>query len=229
MKHGSVLLVGASGAIGSAIGISIANSGRSVIRVDCKADATSDTLDVTADLRTSIGRRSVVDVVGSAKLWAVVYASGLYPIQNWRTYDSLLWRNVLEVNVTAVFEIIRDLRANIVSGGRVVVISSAAAHSGSSDPAYSVSKAGLLGLVRSLAKNLASRRIQVNAVCPGLVDSSMSRRMSADRRRRAINRSLFQRAGTPDEIAVAVDFLLDARNTFMTGACIAVDGGSGLA
>jgi 3-oxoacyl-[acyl-carrier protein] reductase len=229
VKRGSVLLIGAHGAIGSAVGASVANSGRSVIRVDRQTDTSMDTLDVTADLRTAIGRRAVVDFVTSAKLWAVVYACGIYPIQNWGTYDPVLWRDVMEINVNAVFEIIRDMRDSIVSGGRIVVIASAAAHSGSSDPAYSVSKAGLLGLVRTLAKNLASRRIQVNAVCPGLVDTSMSRRMSADRWRRATNRSLFRRAGTPDEVAVAVDFLLDARNTFMTGTCIAVDGGSGLA
>ena len=227
MKHAPVLLVGAHGAIGSAIGASVARAGRPLIRVD--RESGTETLDVSADVRSAIDRSAVVDFVGRRRLWAIVYSCGIYSAQDWRDYDASSWRDVLDVNVNAVFELIRDLRANVVAGGRIVVISSLAAHTGSSDPAYSVSKAGLLGLVRSLAKNLATRRIQVNAVCPGLVDTPMSQKMTALRWRRAANRSLFRRPATPDEVAVAVDFLLDGRNTFMTGTCLSIDGGAGLA
>jgi NAD(P)-dependent dehydrogenase (short-subunit alcohol dehydrogenase family) len=129
------------------------------------------------------------------------------------------------VNVGAAFRLVRVLSDLIVPGGRIAMIASGAAHIGSRDIGYAVSKAGLLGLVRSLALALAEREILVNAVTPGVIQSPMSAQMSNERRHQHISSTLLRRVGRPPEVAAAVAFLLDPRNSYMTGASIDVNGG----
>lgn len=136
-----------------------------------------------------------------------------------------MWDEVLTVNLRGAFQLVQALTGSVEQGGRITLISSEAAHPGSRDPAYSASKAGIVGLVLSLAKALAGRGILVNAVCPGPIDTPMSARMSAEHKQEYIKRILLGRFGRPDEIAAAVAFLMDEANSFMTGTALHVDGG----
>jgi 3-oxoacyl-[acyl-carrier protein] reductase len=110
--------------------------------------------------------------------------------------------------------------------GRIVNVASAAAIRGNAgQTAYSASKAGLVGLTRSLAREVGSRNITVNAVCPGFVETKMTARQPADVKARYEDMTPVGRFGTSEEIAAVIAFLAGAEASYVTGAVIAVDGG----
>jgi len=223
------LLIGCSGGIGTAIARRLGEQGHSLIGFDRKKPA--DTGPVTLFYKVDLNDTGqVVNACGQlmtdvCSLWSIVYCAGMYPIVSLEEYTIQLWDEVHNVNVKAAFVICQKLHSLLVEGGRIVIIASGAAQIGSRDIAYSASKAALLGLTKSLALNLASKGIRVNAVCPGPVETPMSERMPEDRIRDYKHRILLRRFGQPEEIAVAVEFLLDPVNSYMTGATVDINGG----
>ncbi len=221
-----VLLTGSSGAIGAATIAELQRQGYEVLGVDKQPPPEGgpepDSF-VLADVTSDSGLDSVADAAGD--LWGFVHGAGIYPIVGLEDYTEQLWTEVNAVNAAAAFRLVQLLRPRFEPGGRVVMIASGAGHLGSRDPGYAASKAALLGLVRSLAVELGSEQILVNAVTPGVIDTPMSARMSNDRREHHEAGTVLGRAGRPSEVAVVVGFLLDSRNTYMTGASIDVNGG----
>lgn len=221
-----VLVTGSSGAIGSAVVTRLAAERRTTIGIDLLSPTTCAPVHfVHADVTTGDGLAAAEAALADEQLWAVVACAGAYPIVSLDAYSDELWNTVLDVNAGSVFRLVRALRGRIRPGGRIVVVASGASHAGSRDVGYSASKAAALGLVRGLAAELAPSGILVNAVTPGITDSAMSARMPADRRQRHVERTLLGRMAQPDEIAVAVSFLLDPANSYMTGASVDVNGG----
>jgi NAD(P)-dependent dehydrogenase (short-subunit alcohol dehydrogenase family) len=224
----SVLVAGASGAIGSAVVDEVRQRGWDALGVDRRppADPTAFARVVTADLTDPATPPAAAAAAREhGALWGLVYCAGEYPLVDLDAYSGEVWERVHAVNVTAAFALAHALRDVVQRGGRMVFVASGAGHVGSRDPGYASSKAALLGLVRSLARTLAAREILVNAVTPGLVESGMSQRMPPERRRRHVEQTALGRAGRPEEVAVAVSFLLDPANTYVTGASIDVNGG----
>jgi 3-oxoacyl-[acyl-carrier protein] reductase len=110
--------------------------------------------------------------------------------------------------------------------GRIVNVSSAAAIRGNAgQTAYSAAKAGLLGLTKSLAREVGSRGITVNAVCPGFVDTRMTEGTSDQAREWYVEMTPARRVGTPEEIAAVIGFLAGADASYVNGAVVTVDGG----
>ncbi len=132
---------------------------------------------------------------------------------------------VLDTNLKGAFHMIRYCSGLMLRGkyGRIVNISSVAGLMGNPGQAnYAASKAGLIGLTKSAAKELASRGITVNAVAPGLIDTDMTKGLTMDEE--ALRAAIpLGRAGLPEEVAEAVAFLLQA--DYVTGAVLRVDGG----
>jgi 3-oxoacyl-[acyl-carrier protein] reductase len=160
-----------------------------------------------------------------SSIWGIVHCAAIYPIIQFSDYTLGLWDEVFAVNTRAAFQIIQYLDPILTDGGRIVLISSAAAYLGSNDVAYSSSKAALNGLTRSLAKIFAPRAILVNCICPGPIESPMSERMSAESVLKHQKNILLGRFGQPKEVAVVAKFLLAPENTFITGHSIDVAGG----
>jgi 3-oxoacyl-[acyl-carrier protein] reductase len=227
MSHRIVLVTGAAGGIGSAIVRVLVRDGFGVIATDKYVpDEDQGARWLRADLENDHDIQdmcSAVAEIGGA-LWGLVLNAGVYPIVPFSEYPANTWDKVQQVNLRAPFLISQRLCASLELGGRIVMVASGAAHIGSRDPGYSSSKAGLLGLMRTLAIALAPQ-VAVNAVCPGIVESPMSARMSAEETDKYLGRIPMRRVGAPEEVAVCVSFLLDPRNAYMTGATIDVNGG----
>jgi 3-oxoacyl-[acyl-carrier protein] reductase len=143
-------------------------------------------------------------------------------------YDLQDWDRMLRVNLTGAFLCIQTALPAMMKArwGRIVAVSSAIALRGNAgQTAYAASKSGLVGMIRSLAKEYATRGITANALCPGFVETEMTSGL-AERARRALDESIpVGRVGTVEEVAAAVRFLASDEASYVNGAVLAVDGG----
>jgi NAD(P)-dependent dehydrogenase (short-subunit alcohol dehydrogenase family) len=240
---GVVVTGGASG-IGLACARALAHIGRPVAVWDLDGDAAHDvaqqlrsdfgvtTLGYVVDVREPSEFGDAVDATLGAlgTVGAVVHSAGVVSIDPVDAVDEESWARVVDVNLRAlallVPVILPALRASG-PGAAIVGIASIEAVVGDGRiPAYCASKAGLLGLVRSLAVGLAPD-IRVNAVCPGYVDTPMTAPAlsSSEARERFTRRVPLGRVASPDEIARVVRFLLSDDASYVTGAELIVDGG----
>jgi 3-oxoacyl-[acyl-carrier protein] reductase len=137
------------------------------------------------------------------------------------------WQRMLAINLFGVFYCCRAaLRImNRVNQGSIVCVSSIAAQSGTGPVHYAAAKAGVLGLVRSLALEVSSRSIRVNAVCPGSIDTPMMRGIPEEMLAGLESRIPLGRIGRPDDIANAISYLLSDEAAYITGATVPVNGG----
>ncbi|MGX6446967.1 3-oxoacyl-ACP reductase FabG [Patulibacter sp. S7RM1-6] len=136
------------------------------------------------------------------------------------------WQSVVDVDLTAAFRLIRPALKTMIRGrwGRIVNVSSVIALRNNPGQAnYAAAKAGLLGLTRSVAAEVARRGVTVNAVAPGFVESEMTEGLLDD----LIAHIPARRAGRPEEIAAAIRFLASPEASYVTGSTLVVDGGLG--
>jgi NAD(P)-dependent dehydrogenase (short-subunit alcohol dehydrogenase family) len=227
----TALVTGASGGIGRAITKALAR------------DATVVALDRTfTDPLQAASRAVEVDVANAAAVmsaigkvgaelgaidWVVCAAGIIRDRVSWKMTDEE-WSSVIDVNLTGVFNTARAVTPFLrkSSAGRLVFIGSINGTRGRFGQAnYTAAKAGLVGLARTLALELARDQITVNVVSPGFIDTPMTRSLPADLQDRAVARTPLRRAGCPDDVAAAVRFLCSADAGFITGTVLPVDGG----
>lgn len=214
------MVTGAARGIGAAIAARLDADGFDVVTVDVAPGC-----DIRADLRSDdLGDLSEVDVcVSNAAVTDTVAAAH-------RMTDEQ-WRRDVDVNLTGAFRAVRACLPGMRERGygRVVVISSAAATGGlPGQVAYAASKAGLIGMVRTIAAENASRGVTANAVLPGMVATEAVLAMPAPVLERVTGAQPSGRLGEPEEIAALVAYLASRDAGYVTGQAIAIDGGFGL-
>jgi NAD(P)-dependent dehydrogenase (short-subunit alcohol dehydrogenase family) len=243
----SAIVTGAAGGIGLATARLLHQRGARVALVDVNSELgeaalaalnspTSKAIFIGANLADESAAERVVEqtVRAFGQLNAVVNSAGIQRYGNAEQTSLALWREVLDVNLTASFLISRaaipPLRA--AGGGSIVNVGSVQSHvSQRGALAYVTSKHALLGLTRSMAVDYAAERIRVNCVCPGTVDTPMFRwTMQQDPNPQAVLQACeamhpVGRIAQPKEVAEVIAFLLTDAASFVTGAAIDVDGG----
>ena len=240
MLNGEIALVtGATRGIGAAIAERLARDGARVIGTATTAEGAAR---ISANLAPSGGRGLVLDVVKQDSIEAVIEdiearegAVGILCNNAGITRDTLLlrmkeedWDAVLDTNLASVFKLSKAVLRGMMKArkGRIVSITSIVGLTGNPGQAnYAAAKAGILGFTKSLAREVGSRGITVNAVAPGFIDTDMTRAL-AEAQRAALNTQIpLGRLGQPADIAAAVAFLCSPDGAYITGETLHVNGG----
>lgn len=236
------LVTGASRGIGRAIAAALAADGATVVlaaRDEAKlaegvraieaagGKAMPVSMDVAAPASVEAGIARVLETLG--RIDHLVNNAGI-------TRDNLLlrmkpeeWQDVIATNLSSVYYCTQAVLRPMLkqkSGGRIVNVTSVVGVMGNAGQAnYAASKAGIIGFTKSIAREIASRGITVNAVAPGFIDTDMTHAMT-DKAREAIVGSIpLGRVGRPEDIAATVSFLVSESAGYITGQVLGVDGG----
>jgi 3-oxoacyl-[acyl-carrier protein] reductase len=233
----TALVTGASGGIGEAIARQLHAQGATLVLAGRRSEA-------LAALAKALGERAMVEVAElsdpqAAEQLIAAAADGGGPdvlINNaGLTRDNLAvrmkdedWQTVLEVNLTAVFRLTRAALRGMMRRrwGRIVNVTSIVALTGNPGQVnYAAAKAGMIGMTKSLAAEVATRGITVNCVAPGFIETPMTAALSDDQRRRLLERVPVGRLGTPDDVAAAIGYLASQEAAYVTGQTLHVNGG----
>ena len=229
----SVLVTGANRGIGRAIAERFVAAGDQVATIVRSGGAPEGVLEVRADVRDTAAVDAAFSEVEAAHgpVEVLVANAGV-------TRDQLLLRmtdeefaDVLDVNLTGAFRVVRRASKGMIRlrRGRIVLISSVVGLYGSPGQVnYASSKAALVGMARSITRELGGRGITANVVAPGFIDTDMTRVLPQDRRDAYVASVPVGRLGAADEVAAAVQFLASDEAAYVSGAVLPVDGGLGM-
>lgn len=235
-------MTGAARGIGRAIALELAGQGAKVAFTYVKSDAEAKALLVDIEKTGSQGLSCKADVrdfklcrefVEQVKeyfggLDILVNNAGITRDKAFMTMEPEEWKEVIDTNLTGYFNMSRSCIVTFLKqkSGAIVNISSISGLSGISRQAnYSASKAGIIGLTKALAKEVAPYNIRVNCVAPGFIATDMTGQIKDELKTKYTNSIPAGRFGAPVEVAKAVLFLLSDQSNYITGQVVKVDGG----
>ena len=243
MLKGQVAIVtGGSRGIGRAIALKLAEKGANIAIVyagnTAAADETCSLVEkYSVQCKTYVcnvadfsATKTLVDSVlkDFGRIDILVNDAGITRDANIAIMKEQDFDDVIAINLKGAFNMVRNCCRYFLHqrSGRIINISSVAGLTGNVGQAnYASAKAGLIGLTKTVAKELASRGVTCNAVAPGFIDTDMTRKVNEKAREAEIGAIPMKRAGKPEDVAGAVSFLADSCASYITGEVIRVDGG----
>jgi len=231
MLEGKLALVtGASRGIGHAIAEELGRQGARVIGTSTTAEGAKKINGRVLNVRDSAQMDSLVESIQKelGDIAILVNNAGI-------TRDNLAlrmkdadWDEVIEVNLRAIFRLSRAVMRGMMKArwGRIINITSVVGAAGNPGQAnYAAAKAGVVGMTKSLAREIGSRNITVNCVAPGFIDTDMTRALSDEQRKVLLENIPLGRLGTAQDVAAAVAYLASPGGGYVTGAVLHVNGG----
>ena len=246
MLDGEIALVtGASRGIGKSIALALGNEGATVVGTATSANGADAISDYLKDAGIS-GQGMALDVASQASIDDVMktiteaYASPSILVNNAGiTRDNLLmrmkddeWNDIMNTNLSSVYRMSKACLRPMMKArtGRIISIASVVGVTGNAGQTnYAAAKAGLIGFSKSLAREVGSRGITVNAVAPGFIDTDMTKNLPEDIKTGLLGQIPLGRLGEPEEIAAAVLFLASPPAAYISGETIHVNGGMHMA
>ncbi|MGQ0576333.1 MAG: SDR family NAD(P)-dependent oxidoreductase [Pseudonocardia sp.] len=236
----SALVTGAASGIGRAIAVGLAAAGATVAVVDRDAQGAAETVATIGPARASAYLVDLADAPGILRLRdevvaarglpdVIVNAAGFDRVEPFLDNDDALWEALAAVNFLGPVRLTHAFLEPIVAAGRrakIVNIASDAGRVGSSgETVYAGTKGGLIAFTKSLAREMARHRINVNCVCPGPTDTPLFATLPENLRAGLVKAIPFRRLAAPEEIADAVLFFASSRSDYVTGQVLSVSGG----
>ncbi len=235
----TALVTGASGGIGAAIARALTAQGAKVaihgtrrpVLEQLATDLGANAFVVTGNLGEAGAAEAIIadaekELGGSIDI--LVNNAGITRDQLAMRMKDEDWDQVLAVNLTATFKLSKAVMRGMMKKrwGRIVNITSVVGATGNPGQAnYAASKAGIVGMSKALAAELASREITVNCVAPGFIDTAMTHVLTEDQKAKMLQAIPAGRLGTPEDVAASVVFLASAEAAYLTGATLHVNGG----
>lgn len=235
------LVTGVSRGIGRAVALRLAREGYDIAgcRISGASNAELETLLQAADARCYIAQCDLKSETAAeafvraaeaalGPISAVVNNAGIIRDNPIALMSSEEWQDVLSTNLTGTWNICRTMAFRFIKrrAGVFVNLSSVAGiYGNAAQTNYAATKAGVIGLTKSLAKELARFSIRANVVAPGFIDTQMSAAVPAESRRQMLQAIALGRIGSPEEVADVVNFLISDQARYITGQVIQVDGG----
>ena len=225
LKGKTAIVTGGAAGIGAAIVKRLREEGVNVVVFDLNGEKRVDITDYEA-VKKAVGEAGRVDILVNNAGWDM--------FKPFLKTDSAFWQKIISINLVGAMNLLHCVLPGMVErgGGKVVTIASDAGRVGSSGEApYSACKGGLIAITKTLAREMASKNIRLNVVCPGLTETNMLEEFmkgagNPEKLREAYRRAIpLGRLGKPDDLPGAVAFFASDDADFITGQVLSVSGG----
>ncbi|MEX0962352.1 MAG: 3-oxoacyl-[acyl-carrier-protein] reductase [Simkaniaceae bacterium] len=245
LNEKKALVTGGTSGIGRAIALEFAKEGASVAIFGTNEERAKKVVEELKEIRLSTDQLIVYDLVDVSDTSQVEIAAKSLE-DSWGALDILVnnagitrdklflsmreedWDRVLNVNLKSVYNVTKSFVRKMLKNrsGKIINISSVIGLVGNPGQVnYAASKSGMIGMTRSLARELAAKNITVNCIAPGFIETAMTDQLTEEQKQAIINRIPMKRLGTGEDIAHTALFLASALSGYITGQVIAVDGG----
>jgi len=235
------LITGAARGIGKEIALKLSGAGADIVICDLDEDMIETTINeikeygnkahgIVCDVTSEESVKEMIDEIYRKfeKIDILVNNAGITMDTLFMRMSKDKWDKVIDVNLTGAFNVTKAAIRGMIKqrGGKIINISSVVGLMGNPGQVnYSASKAGLIGLTKSIAKEYGKRNINVNAVAPGFISTEMTDKLSEKAEKELLDNISIKRKGTPEDVANTVLFLSSDLSDYITGQVILVDGG----